>query len=212
MNPIDFILHVDQHLIELVQNYGIWIYAILFLIVFVETGVVVMPLLPGDSLLFAAGMLAAVGKMDPVILTALLWTAAVLGDNCNYWVGRKLGRRVFDWDSRWLKKKHLIKSEQFFLQYGVQAIIVARFMPFARTFTPFIAGVSAMPYGRFVCFDMLGGALWVGSFVWAGYFLGNIPFVKENFAMIGLAIIAISISPVLIAWLRQKMRKDVANL
>lgn len=211
MNPIDFILHVDQHLIELVQNYGIWIYAILFLIVFVETGVVVMPLLPGDSLLFAAGMLAAVGKMDPVILTALLWTAAVLGDNCNYWVGRKLGRRVFDWDSRWLKKKHLIKSEQFFLQYGVQAIIVARFMPFARTFTPFIAGVSAMPYGRFVCFDMLGGALWVGSFVWAGYFLGNIPFVKENFAMIGLAIIAISISPVLIAWLRQKMRKDAAN-
>lgn len=204
MELIDFVLHVDRHLNEFVAAHGIWIYGLLFLIVFVETGVVVMPLLPGDSLLFAAGALAAAGHMDPFILSGLLFSAAVLGDNCNYFIGRKLGPRVFDWDSRFLKRAYLEKTHAFFEKHGGKAVIIARFMPIVRTFTPFVAGVGAMPYKRFLTFDIIGGALWVGICVGMGYGLGNLPFFKNNFTAIVLVIIAISVLPALFAALRQK--------
>lgn len=207
MELINFILHVDQHLAEFVANYGAWIYALLFLIVFVETGVVVMPLLPGDSMLFAAGALAAAGKMDPWLLTGLLFSAAVLGDNCNYFIGRQLGPRVYSRDFPWLKREYLEKTHAFFLRHGGKTVIIARFMPIVRTFTPFVAGVGAMPYRRFLAFDITGGALWVGSCVWLGYGLGNLPFFKQNFSAIVLAIIFVSILPGLIAWLRQQLQK-----
>jgi membrane-associated protein len=211
MELLDFILHVDRHLNEFVAAHGIWIYGLLFLIVFVETGVVVMPLLPGDSLLFAAGALAAAGHMDPFILSGLLFTAAVLGDNCNYFIGRKIGPRVFDWDSRFLKREYLEKTHAFFEKHGGKAVIIARFMPIVRTFTPFVAGVGAMPYKRFLTFDIIGGALWVGICVGMGYGLGNLPFFKDNFTAIVLVIIGISVLPALIAGLRQKFSKAEAT-
>lgn len=205
MELIDFILHVDRHLTEFAAAYGAWIYALLFLIVFVETGVVVMPLLPGDSLLFAAGALAAAGHMDPWLLTALLFSAAVLGDNCNYFIGRHLGPRVYERDSRWIRREYLRRTHEFFLRHGGKTVIIARFMPIVRTFTPFVAGVGAMPYRRFLLFDVAGGALWVGSCVWLGYGLGNLPFFRDHFSSIVLAIIGLSLLPGLVAWLRQRL-------
>ena len=204
MELIDFILHVDRHLAEFIVSHGVWIYALLFLIVFVETGVVVMPLLPGDSLLFAAGALAAAGRMDPWLLGGLLFAAAVLGDNTNYFIGRFLGPRVYGWNSRWLRREYLMKTQEFFLHHGGKTVIIARFMPIVRTFTPFVAGVGAMPYRRFLAFDVAGGALWVGSCVGMGYGLGNLPFFKDHFTGIVLAIIFVSLLPGLIAWARQR--------
>lgn len=211
MELVDFILHIDRHLAEFVAAHGVWIYALLFLIIFVETGVVVMPLLPGDSLLFAAGALAAAGHMNPFLLTALLFTAAVLGDNCNYFIGRTIGPRVYEWDSRWIKREYLQKTQRFFDRHGGQAVIIARFMPIVRTFTPFVAGVGAMPYKRFLAFDIAGGALWVGSCVGMGYGLGNLPFFKENFSAIVMAIIGMSVMPGVIAWLRHKLAEGKAR-
>ncbi|HET8730343.1 MAG TPA: DedA family protein [Moraxellaceae bacterium] len=205
MELIDFILHVDRHLAEFIVSHGVWVYALLFLIVFVETGVVVMPLLPGDSLLFAAGALAAAGRMDPWLLGGLLFAAAVLGDNTNYFIGRLLGPRVYGWNSRWLRREYLMKTQEFFLHHGGKTVIIARFMPIVRTFTPFVAGVGAMPYRRFLAFDVAGGALWVGSCVGMGYGLGNLPFFKDHFSGIVLAIIFISLLPGLIAWARQRI-------
>lgn len=205
MELIDFILHVDRHLTEFAAAYGVWIYALLFLIVFVETGLVVMPLLPGDSLLFAAGALAAAGEMNPFLLTGLLILAAVLGDSCNYAIGRFIGPRVYDMDSRWIRRDHLQKTHAFYEKYGGQTIIIARFIPIIRTFAPFVAGVGAMSYARFMAFNVVGGVLWVTSCVWLGYGLGNLPFVKEHFSAILLLIIFISISPAIVAWLRHKL-------
>lgn len=204
MELIDFILHVDRHLTEFVAAHGTLIYALLFLIVFVETGVVVMPLLPGDSLLFAAGAIAAKGQMDPLLLGGLLFFAAVLGDNCNYFIGRKIGPRVFDYDSRWIKRDYLLRTHAFFEKHGGKAVIIARFMPIVRTFTPFVAGVGAMHYPRFLAFDIAGGALWVGSCVSLGYFFGNLPGIKENFHIVVLAIVLISVMPGVIAYLRHR--------
>ena len=204
MELIDFILHVDRHLAEFIVSHGVWIYALLFLIVFVETGVVVMPLLPGDSLLFAAGALGAAGRMRPWLLGGLLFAAAVLGDNTNYFIGRFLGPRVYGWNSRWLRREYLMKTQEFFLHHGGKTVIIARFMPIVRTFTPFVAGVGAMPYRRFLAFDVAGGALWVGSCVGMGYGLGNLPFFKDHFTGIVLAIIFVSLLPGLIAWARQR--------
>ncbi len=204
MNLIDFILHVDKHLADFVAQYGLWIYGLLFLIVFIETGLVVMPLLPGDSLLFAAGMLAAVGQLNPWLLTGLLITAAVLGDNCNYWIGRRIGRRAFSNQSRLLNINHLHKAEAFFVRHGGKALVIGRFMPIVRTFTPFVAGVGTMPYRHFLLCSVLGGALWVTTFVWMGYLLGNIPFVKQHFTLIGLIIVVLSILPALISLLKPK--------
>lgn len=202
MELIDFILHVDRHLSEFAAANGALIYALLFLIVFVETGVVVMPFLPGDSLLFAAGALAAKGIMDPWMLFCLLWFAAVLGDNCNYAIGRRLGDRVYTLDSRWLRRDYLERTQTFFARHGGKTIVIARFMPIIRTFAPFVAGVGKMPYSRFLPIDVFGGLVWVGSFIALGHAFGNLPAVKHNFMLVVFGIIALSLMPGVIAFTR----------
>lgn len=178
---LDFVLHVDQHLTLFVQNYGTWVYALLFAIVFVETGVVVMPFLPGDSLLFVAGAMCGIGLMDYTILVPLLFAAAVLGNQSNYAIGRAIGPRVFQWeDSRWFNRRAFDQAHAFYEKYGGVTLIAARFMPFVRTFAPFVAGVAQMTRRKFTFFDLTGGALWVGGIVTAGYFFGNVPWVKTH--------------------------------
>ena len=205
MNLIDFILHVDQHLFEFITNYGYWVYGILFLIIFVETGLVVMPFLPGDSLLFAAGALAAsTGAMDPVLLVILLFIAAVLGDTLNYHIGKYIGPRVFEIDSRFINKEHLIKTSQFFEKHGGKTIIFARFIPFARTFAPFVAGAGSMNYKYFLTYNVVGAICWVGSFITLGYLFGTHPLVKDNFTHLVFGIIFLSILPGLIGFIRHK--------
>ncbi|GAA5012321.1 DedA family protein [Acinetobacter puyangensis] len=210
MYLIDFILHVDQHLVEFVTNYGTWIYVILFLIIFVETGLVVMPFLPGDSLLFAAGALAATGAMNPWMLIVLLFVAAVLGDTLNYHIGKYIGPRVFEIESRWINKEYLYKTQAFFEKHGGKTIIFARFIPFARTFAPFIAGVSHMHYRYFLSYNIIGAACWVCSFILLGYLFGNIPAIKDNFTYVIFAIILISVLPALIAFVRERLFKKKA--
>lgn len=211
MELIDFILHVDTHLAHFVAEHGALIYGLLFLIVFVETGVVVMPFLPGDSLLFAAGALAAQGAMDPWVLGALLWTAAVLGDNCNYWVGRRLGERVHQLDSRWVRREYLTRTQAYFDRHGGKTIVIARFMPIIRTFAPFVAGVGRMDYRRFLPIDVFGGLVWVGSFVTLGYAFGNLPAVKHNFTLVILGIVVLSVMPGIVAYLRLKFSRQVID-
>lgn len=213
MELIDFILHVDRHLTEFVAANGPWIYALLFLIVFVETGFVVMPLLPGDSLLFAAGAIAATGGMDPGLLCLLLFVAAVLGDTVNYHIGHYIGPKVFEHENRFIKRKYLLQTRAFFERHGGKTIIIARFMPIIRTFAPFVAGVGAMHYRRFLAFNVIGAGLWVVSFVMLGYYFGNLPVVKENFTLVIFAIIIISVMPGVIAWVRHKLdeRKEHAG-
>jgi membrane-associated protein len=178
---IDFILHVDVHLATFVQTYGAWVYALLFLIIFIETGVVVMPFLPGDSLLFVVGALAGAGLMNLPLVMALLVAAAILGNQSNYAIGRFFGPKVFQWeDSRFFNKKAFDQAHAFYEKYGGITLIVARFMPFLRTFAPFVAGVAQMTRRRFTVFDVTGGVLWVGSVTMAGYLFGNIPWVKEH--------------------------------
>lgn len=178
---VDFILHVDRYLENFVTAYGAWVYALLFLIVFVETGVVVMPLLPGDSLLFVAGALCGVGLMSYPLTLLLLFLAAVLGDQCNYAIGRWVGPRVFRWEhSRFFNREAFYRAHAFYERYGGITIVLARFFPFMRTFVPFVAGVAAMTRWKFSLYNVAGGALWVGGIVTAGYFLGSIPWVKEN--------------------------------
>ncbi|MEZ2903256.1 DedA family protein [Acinetobacter terrestris] len=208
MELLDFILHVDDHLLEFITNYGIWIYAILFLIIFVETGLVVMPFLPGDSLLFAAGALAAsTGAMDPVVLVILLFTAAVLGDTLNYHIGKFIGPRVFEMESRFINRQHLIYTQKFFEKHGGKTIIFARFVPFARTFAPFVAGAGSMNYKYFLSFNAIGAICWVGSFITLGYLFGNMPLLKDNFTHLIFGIIIISVLPGIIGFIRQKLKK-----
>jgi len=205
MDLIDFILHVDQHLFEFITNYGVWVYGILFLIIFIETGLVVMPFLPGDSLLFAAGALAAsTGAMNPVVLIILLFIAAVLGDALNYHIGKYIGPRVFEIESRFINKEHLIKTSQFFEKHGGKTIIFARFIPFARTFAPFVAGASSMNYKFFLTYNVIGGICWVSSFVILGYLFGNMPIVKDNFTHLIFGIIILSVLPGIIGYIRHK--------
>lgn len=213
MELIDFILHVDRHLTEFVAANGPWIYALLFLIVFVETGFVVMPLLPGDSLLFAAGAIAATGAMDPALLCLLLFVAAVLGDTVNYHIGHYIGPKVFEHENRFIKRQYLLQTRAFFERHGGKTIIIARFMPIIRTFAPFVAGVGAMHYRRFLAFNVIGAGLWVVSFVMLGYYFGNLPIVKENFTLVIFAIIIISVMPGVIAWAQHKLeeRKNRAS-
>jgi membrane-associated protein len=178
---LDFILHVDKHLEVFVQTYGAWVYALLFLIIFVETGVVVMPFLPGDSLLFVVGAMCGVGLMNYPMAVGLLLAAAILGNQSNYTIGRYFGPKVFGWeDSRWFNKKAFDQAHAFYEKYGGITIVAARFMPFLRTFAPFVAGVAQMTRRRFTFFDVLGGTLWVGGIVTVGYFFGNIPWVKDH--------------------------------
>lgn len=208
MNPIDFILHVDQHLLEFITNYGVWIYGILFLIIFVETGLVVMPFLPGDSLLFAAGALAAsTGALNPWLLGALLFTAAVLGDTLNYHIGRWIGPRVFELNTRLINKQHLLKTQQFFARHGGKTIIFARFIPFARTFAPFVAGTGSMNYKYFLTYNVIGAFCWIASFVTLGYLFGNMPIVKDNFTHLIFGIIILSILPGVIGFIRQRWQE-----
>ncbi len=208
MNPIDFILHVDQHLLEFITNYGVWIYGILFLIIFVETGLVVMPFLPGDSLLFAAGALAAsTGALNPWLLGVLLFTAAVLGDTLNYHIGRWIGPRVFELNTRLINKEHLLKTQQFFARHGGKTIIFARFIPFARTFAPFVAGTGSMNYKYFLTYNVIGAFCWIASFVTLGYLFGNMPIVKDNFTHLIFGIIILSILPGVIGFIRQRWQE-----
>lgn len=202
---IDIILHLDAHLAEWVTLYGPWIYAILFAIVFCETGLVVTPFLPGDSLLFVAGTLAAVGGMDITYLTLTLFSAAVLGDNLNYFIGRKIGPQVFRWEnSRWFNKAAFEKANSFFEKHGAKALVMARFMPLVRTFMPFTAGVAAMTYARFLTASVGGGVLWVVSLTQAGFWFGNVPFIKNNLSAVILLIIVLSLLPAVIAYWRSR--------
>ena len=192
---IDLFLHLDHHLSGVFAKYGVWTYAILFLIVFLETGVVVTPFLPGDSLLFAAGALSASGGLNPVLLFVLLASAAILGDTVNYAIGRATGPRVFREDVRWLKRDYLERTHRFYEKHGGKTIILARFVPIVRTFAPFVAGVGTMSYGRFVVYNIAGGILWTALFTFGGYFFGNLPVVKENFSFVILGIILVSVAP-----------------
>lgn len=195
---IDFFIHLDTHLAEIISKYGTGTYVILFLIIFAETGLVVMPLLPGDSLLFAAGTFAALGDLNPWFLTALLIAAAILGDTVNYWIGKRVGPRAFTGDIRFLKREYLDRTRGFYARHGGKTIILARFIPIVRTFAPFVAGVGEMQYSRFLAYNVAGGVIWVTLFVWAGYLFGNIPVVRERFEFVILGIIAISVLPIAI--------------
>ena len=195
---IDVFLHLDKHLADVVRDYGAWTNTLLFVIVFCETGLVVTPFLPGDSLLFTAGALAALGDLNVWILVVLLSIAAILGDTVNYWIGKRIGPRAFSGTVKFLKKEHLEKTEAFYEKHGKKTIILARFVPIVRTFAPFVAGVGSMTYGTFLAYNVLGGVLWVGACVFSGFFFGNIPVVKKNFSIVILAIIGISMIP--LAW------------
>lgn len=200
---IDLILHLDKHLVELVTQYGAWTYVILFLIIFCETGLVVMPFLPGDSLIFAVGALAAKGALDLLWISVLMILAAIIGDTVNYWIGYKFGAKAFSsHDSRWLNRRHLDRTHQFYEKYGGKTIIVARFVPIIRTFAPFVAGIGRMTYSRFLAYNIIGGVLWIVLFIIAGYLFGNIPIVKRNFTLVIFGIIIISILPGVIEYLR----------
>ena len=206
---VDFIIHIDRHLAEIIAAYGAWTYGILFLIIFAETGLVVMPLLPGDSLLFAAGAFCAKPEtgLNVHAMAGLLFLAAFLGDTLNYWIGHKIGPAVFKReDSIWLRKKHLDRAHEFFEKYGGRAVILARFVPIVRTFVPFVAGVGAMTYSRFLAYNLIGGFIWIYFFTYAGFFFGNQPFVQKNFKLVILAIIIISVIPIAVEFLREWRR------
>jgi membrane-associated protein len=199
---VDLFLHLDQHLGQLISEYGTWTHLILFMIVFCETGLVITPFLPGDSLLFAAGTFAALGALDLWLIVVLLIIAAIIGDTVNYWVGSYIGPRAFRGDIRFLRKEYLDRTHAFYERHGGKTIIMARFIPIIRTFAPFVAGVGAMSYGRFLTYNVVGAVLWVGLFVLGGYFFGNITVVRDNFTLVILAIIAISVLPIAVEALR----------
>ena len=203
---IDFFLHLDQHLSQAISQYGGWTHLLLFLIVFCETGLVVTPFLPGDSLLFAAGTFAALGALDLRLIILLLVVAAILGDTVNYWVGAYVGPRAFSGNMRFLKEEYLDRTRAFYEKHGGKTIIMARFVPIIRTFAPFVAGVGAMSYPRFITYNIVGAILWVVLFVLGGYFFGNIRVVRENFTLVILAIIGISLLPILVESLRARRR------
>jgi membrane-associated protein len=203
---LDVFLHLDKHLGDVVRDYGTWTYLILFAIIFCETGLVVTPFLPGDSLLFAAGVLANCGQLNPVWLFLLLGTAAVAGDTVNYWIGAWIGPRAFSGKVRFLKKKHLDRTHEFFEKYGGMTIIIARFVPIVRTFAPFVAGVGAMNYTRFIVYNVIGGLAWVATFVFGGYFFAGIPLVKRNFSLVVVVIVLISVMPMVVEYLRSRRR------
>ncbi len=201
---IDLFLHLDQYLDTVIRQYGVWTYGILFAVIFVETGLVIMPFLPGDSLLFAAGTFAALGSLNIWYVVGLLMIAAVLGDTVNYSIGQYLGDRAYN--IKWIKKEYLDKTHAFFEKHGGKAIFLARFVPIVRTFAPFVAGIGKMSYSYFITYNFVGGIVWVALFTFAGYFFGNIPFVRDNFELVIIAIIFISILPMVYEW--WKSRRD----
>lgn len=207
---IDLFLHLDRHLAEIIQQYGGWTYLILFLIIFAETGLVVTPFLPGDSLLFAAGAFTGMGHLNLAAVFLTLSAAAVLGDTANYWIGKYLG----DWivhrpGTRWVKKEHIELTHSFFERYGGKTIILARFVPIIRTFAPFVAGIGAMTYGRFIVYNVVGGVLWVAICVGGGYWFGGLEIVRKNFSLVVLAIVVISILPAAVEYVRHRRRVAV---
>ncbi|MFT3805147.1 MAG: DedA family protein [Burkholderiaceae bacterium] len=205
---IDIFLHLDKHLEAVVATYGVWVYALLFAIIFVETGLVVMPFLPGDSLLFVAGALAGVGTLDLPLLIGLLLAAAILGDNLNFTIGWKIGPKVFQWeDSRFFNREAFDRTHAFYEKYGAMTIIIARFLPFVRTFAPFVGGVARMSRGRFLLYNVIGALLWVGGITLLGYLLGNLPWVKEHFSLVALALIIVPGLPAVFEVGRQLLRK-----
>jgi membrane-associated protein len=204
---IDLFLHLDKHLSQIIQNYGVWTYLLLFLVIFMETGFVVTPFLPGDSLLFAAGTFAspALGSsLNIFLLWALLCAAAILGDTVNYWIGHFIGPKAFSGEVRFLKVEYLDRTHEFYEKHGGKTIIIARFIPIIRTFAPFVAGVGAMNYGRFITYNVVGGVVWVTIFTFGGYYFGNLPFVKENFSLVVIAIIFISVVPMIFEFIKQR--------
>lgn len=206
---VDIVLHLDHHLTEIAREYGVWTLAILFGIVFLETGVVVTPFLPGDSLLFAAGALAGVGSFDPAYLFITLSVAAILGDTLNYAIGAYIGVVAFSGKLRWIKQEHLQRTQHFYEKYGAKTIILARFVPIVRTFAPFVAGIGSMRYTRFLTFNVVGGLLWCSSLIGGGYYFGNLPAVRQNFSLVVLGIIIVSILPIVIEWLRHRRDNKV---
>jgi membrane-associated protein len=205
---IDIILHLDVHLLEWVQQYGVWIYAILFAIIFSETGFVVTPFLPGDSLLFVAGAIAATGELNVHLLFALLALAAVLGNTVNYAIGRWLGRTFFrDKGARWLNKKHLDRAHAFYEEHGGKAVVISRFLPIVRTYIPFVAGMAQMHARRYTAYNVAGAVLWVGSLTYAGFFFGNIPWIKGNLTAIIVGIVVVSLAPLAVAFVRSKVKR-----
>lgn len=203
---IDFIIHIDKHLNEIISQYGVLTYFILFIIIFAETGFVVTPFLPGDSLIFAAGTFAALGSLDITVLFILLTVAAIGGDTVNYWIGHYIGPRVFKENSKFIKKEYLDRTHAFFEKYGGKTIIIARFVPIVRTFAPFVAGVGAMTYSKFILYNVAGGIAWIAIFLFGGYYFGNIPFVRNNFSIVIIAIIILSVLPGIIEFLRHRKK------
>jgi membrane-associated protein len=208
---VDYVLHIDVHLTQLVQQYGGWTYGILFLIIFCETGLVVTPILPGDSLLFATGTLAAGAELNVYALFVLLSVAAILGDAVNYWVGHKVGEKLFDGRIPYLKQSYLDRTHAFYEKYGGKTIVIARFVPIVRTFAPFVAGAGSMSYGRFALYNVTGAILWIGSMLFGGYLFGNIPIVKENFGVVIIGIIIVSILPAVIEVVRARGPRSKAR-
>lgn len=209
-NLIDLFLNLDKHLNTVIQSYGAWTYFILFLIIFCETGLVVTPILPGDSLLFASGALAAGSSLDVVWLFALLSVAAVAGDTANYWIGHFVGPRVFHGDSvRFLKREYLEHTHTFYEKYGGETIIIARFIPIIRTFAPFVAGIGSMTYWRFISYNILGGVAWIAIFIFGGYYFGNLPVVQDNFSLVIVAIVIISVLPGGIKFMQERGKLKV---
>ena len=209
---IDFILHIDQHLVEISAQYGVWIYAVLFLIIFCETGLVVTPFLPGDSLLFAAGGIAAVGSMNIHVMIALLLAAAILGDAANFMIGKFFGRKLFaNPDSKIFRQSYLEKTHAFYEKHGGKTIIIARFVPVVRTFAPFVAGMADMHYGRFIRYNIIGAVAWVVLFAYAGYFFANTKIVKENLSLVLAAIIVLSVLPAVVEIVRAKRAAKKQN-
>ncbi len=204
---VDFILHLDRHLVDLLVRFDTWIYAIMFLVIFAETGFVVTPFLPGDSLLFGLGALAAIdssGTLSPLWLALLLAIAAILGNTANYAIGRSIGQHAFSGRYRFIKVEYLRQTEGWFAKHGAMTVVLSRFAPIIRTFAPFVAGIGRMHYGRFQAYNVLGGVVWVNLFIWAGYFFGNMPLIKDNFGFVTIGIIVVSLLPMLVMFLRRK--------
>ena len=210
---IDFILHIDGYLKDIITQYGAWTYGLLFFVIFMETGFVVTPFLPGDSLIFAAATFAAAGALNPWLIFILMTIAAFAGDTANYWIGHAIGTKAYTGEIKWIKKEYMERTHAFFEKHGGKTIFLARFVPIIRTFTPFVAGVSKMPYGYFITWNLVGGATWVATFTLLGYFFGNIPFVKANFELVIIAIVLISFVPAVIEAVkaRREMKKQNAQ-
>jgi membrane-associated protein len=209
---INFFLHLDVHLGEIILDYGIWTYAILFMIIFLETGVVVTPFLPRDSLLFTGGTFAALGLLNPLLLFGLLTVAAIIGDAVNYWIGSTVGPRAFEKNYRFLNRNHLEKTQRFYEKHGGKTIVLARFVPIVRTFAPFVAGVGTMKYSRFALYNVIGAFIWTSLFIFGGYFFGNIPLVRNNFEIVIMSIIFISVLPMVIEFSRDRYSKKLVKI